>query len=130
MAWPQARPGSPCLRPWPGLRIRYCRLCAAQPGYACQGLRVDIQDQRTVLLASVPLDDTGREPLPEGTALALESGDELLRAPYDVGTLVAPGVRPIRFSLQELILGGCSPSAHWIVKSSCLDFCAKLSKFK
>ncbi len=37
------------------------------------------RDQRTILLASVPLDAHGWEPLPEGTALAICSGAEAAR---------------------------------------------------
>ena len=47
--------------------------------YACEGLKVHLGDQRTILLASVPLDAQGWEPLPEGTALAICSGAEANR---------------------------------------------------
>lgn len=63
----------------PGLQIKNCRVCAAEPEYACRGLKIDLEDQRTILVASVPLDDFGWEPLPEGTALALRDGGEVLR---------------------------------------------------
>ncbi len=63
----------------PGLQIKNCQHCAAQPEYACRGLKIGLQDQRTIVLASVPLDEVEWEPLPEGTALALRNGEEILR---------------------------------------------------
>ena len=63
----------------PGLQIKNCRLCAAQPEYECQGLKIDFRDQQTILVASVPLDDFGWEPLPGGTAIAIQRGKEMLR---------------------------------------------------
>ena len=63
----------------PGLQIKNCQNCAAEPDYACRGLRINIEDQRTALLASVPLDDFGWQPLPAGTALAVRDGEEVLR---------------------------------------------------
>lgn len=63
----------------PGLQIKNCQTCAAQPEFRCQGLRIGLHDQRTIMLASVPLDDVGWEPLPEGTVLALRNGEEILR---------------------------------------------------
>ena len=63
----------------PGLSIRNCAACQQGPEYACEGLKVHLGDQRTILLASVPLDAQGWEPLPEGTALAICSGAEAAR---------------------------------------------------
>ena len=41
------------------------------------GLKVELPDHQTVLLASVPLDDQGWEALQEGTVLALKDGEVL-----------------------------------------------------
>ncbi len=35
-----------------------------------------MSDQRTILFASVPLDETGWDPIPEGTAIAVRRGEE------------------------------------------------------
>ena len=63
----------------PGLSVRNCAACQQGPEYACQGLKIRLGDQSTMLLASVPLDSQGWEPLPEGTALAICSGAEVAR---------------------------------------------------
>ena len=42
---------------------------------ACKGMHLELGSQRTVLLASVPLDEYGWEPLPECTAVALQHGE-------------------------------------------------------
>ena len=63
----------------PGLSVRNCSVCQQGPEYACEGLKLHLGDQRTTLLASVPLDSHGWEPLPEGTALAISSGTEVGR---------------------------------------------------
>lgn len=64
----------------PGLHIKNCLHCAAGPDYSWPGLKVGLEDQRTLIVASVPLELEGWEPLAEGTALALRGGDELARA--------------------------------------------------
>lgn len=38
----------------------------------CSGLKVELPDHQTVLLASMPLDDQGWEPLDEGSIVALK----------------------------------------------------------
>ena len=58
----------------PGLNIKRCWACAAQNEVQCPGLDVKLHDQRTVLLASVPLDEEGWEPLGEGAVLAIKDG--------------------------------------------------------
>ncbi|WP_282607049.1 class II glutamine amidotransferase [Pelagibius sp. Alg239-R121] len=63
----------------PGLSLRNCVACQQGPEWACDGLRVGLGDQSTLLLASVPLDEYGWEALPEGTALAVRDGMEIAR---------------------------------------------------
>jgi len=63
----------------PGLSVRDCWACQQGPDYACEGLKVQLGHQRTMLLASVPLDAHGWEPLPEGAVLAIRAGDEIAR---------------------------------------------------
>ena len=63
----------------PGLSMRDCFSCQQGPEWACSGLKIGLQDQRTILFASVPLDDQGWEPLPEGTAIAVRGGQEVGR---------------------------------------------------
>ena len=72
----QGRPTPP--RP-PGLQIKDWSRAALEPDYGAPGLRVDVHDPQTIMLASVPLDGQGWEPLPEGTALAIGEGAELMR---------------------------------------------------
>ena len=61
----------------PGLHIKKCWQCAAQKQLTCPGLDVRGLDKQTVLLASVPLDENGWQPLDEGTVLALKDGEVL-----------------------------------------------------
>jgi len=61
----------------PSLHIKNCRGCAAQKEVSCPGLNVSLQDEQTILIASVPLDDDGWEPLDDGTILAIKSGKVL-----------------------------------------------------
>lgn len=61
----------------PGLHIKRCWTCTFQKEVSCPGLKVDLRDHQSVLLASVPLDDQGWEALDEGTVLALRDGDIL-----------------------------------------------------
>jgi len=61
----------------PGLNIKHSRICAAQSELRCPGLGVELGDRETVLLASVPLDAEGWEPLHEGAVLAIRGGEVL-----------------------------------------------------
>ena len=61
----------------PGLHIKKCWTCAAQQELHCRGLDVELKNQQTVLLASVPLDADGWEPLEEGAVLAIRDGTVL-----------------------------------------------------
>ena len=61
----------------PGLHIKRCWTCTSQKEITCPGLKVELPDHQTVLLASVPLDDQGWEELEEGTILALKDGKVL-----------------------------------------------------
>ena len=63
----------------PGLCQRSCNV--EGDGEAChfQGMDIGLGQQRTTLFASVPLEDEGWEPLPEGTSVAVRDGEELLR---------------------------------------------------
>lgn len=63
----------------PGLQIKDWRRVRVEHDYAPQGLRVDVHVPETIMLASVPLDSAGWEPLPEGTALAIRDGAEVMR---------------------------------------------------
>jgi len=49
------------------------------PEWACEGLKIGLPDQQTILFASVPLDEQGWEPVPEGTAIAARQGREIGR---------------------------------------------------
>jgi len=64
----------------PGLHIRDCTVCEPVEAYESRGLRVKLTDQRTVMFASVPLDESDWEPLAEGTAIAVQNGVERRRA--------------------------------------------------
>ena len=61
----------------PGLQILQCRSCSAGPEVHSPGLDVTMHDPHTTLVASVPLDDQGWRPLPEGAVLAIRNGDVL-----------------------------------------------------
>ena len=63
----------------PGLHMKNCLQCAAAPDYDCKGLHIQQHEPHSVLFASVPLDDVGWEPLPEGTALVVKDGVEVAR---------------------------------------------------
>ncbi len=58
----------------PGMHIKKCWTCTYQKEVSCPGLKIDLPDQQTVLVASVPLDDEAWEALDEGTVLALKDG--------------------------------------------------------
>jgi len=61
----------------PGLHIKRCWICTLSEEVTCPGLRVELPDRQTVMLASVPLDDQGWEVLEEGTVVALKNGEVL-----------------------------------------------------
>lgn len=63
----------------PGLSIRSCRVCQQGPDYSCKGLNLNLGHQNTILVASVPLDEQGWEPLPEAVAIAIQEGEEVAR---------------------------------------------------
>ena len=63
----------------PGLSMRNCVACQTGPDFVCEGLSLGLADQRTTLFASVPLDEVGWEPLPEGVAIAVRDGEEFAR---------------------------------------------------
>lgn len=63
----------------PGLSIRNCAACQQGPEYVREGLKIHLTAPHATLLASVPLDDHGWEPLSEGTALAVSGGTEVAR---------------------------------------------------
>ena len=63
----------------PGLSMRDCLACQTGPEYVRDGLKVGLTDQHSILFASVPLDEQGWTPLPEGTAIAVENGVEMQR---------------------------------------------------
>jgi predicted glutamine amidotransferase len=63
----------------PGLQIKNCSTCAAGPEITCNGLDIKHAANRTILIASVPLDEADWEPLPEGVLLVLKRGEEIRR---------------------------------------------------
>lgn len=63
----------------PGLCMRNNMVCTPSPELSYNGLHVGLNCAETVLLASVPLEKEGWEPLKEGTVLAIRSGKELAR---------------------------------------------------
>lgn len=64
----------------PGLHIRHFAAEPERKSWSSRGARIDRLHSETVLLASVPLNDEGWEPLAEGEALALREGRVLFRA--------------------------------------------------
>ncbi len=63
----------------PGLHIKRCWTGTPHEAVTCPGLKVELPDNQTVLLASVPLDNQGWEELEEGTILALKDGEVLTK---------------------------------------------------
>lgn len=63
----------------PGLSLRNCVACQQGPEWHVEGCQIALGDQRSTLVASVPLDETGWDPVPEGTAIALQNGQEVAR---------------------------------------------------
>ena len=61
----------------PGLQIKQCMDCAGQREINCHGLDLELGDQQTVLVASVPLDEEGWRPLDEGAVVAIKNGEVL-----------------------------------------------------
>ena len=59
----------------PGLSIRNCLTCQeGEEDWQCEGLDIKLGDQKTVLLASVPLGSSGWHPLAESTVVAIHKG--------------------------------------------------------
>lgn len=63
----------------PGLSILNCNTGGQETDFSCKGLSLKLKHPHTILVASVPLDDSGWEPLPEGVALAICAGAEVGR---------------------------------------------------
>lgn len=63
----------------PGLCIRNCVACQQVPEWDVEGCNIKLGNQKSILFASVPLDDEGWEPLPEQTAIAVSKGEEIGR---------------------------------------------------
>lgn len=63
----------------PGLSIRNCIACQQGPEWSVEGCNIKMGKQKTLLFASVPLDEEGWEPLSEGTAIAVSDGVEIGR---------------------------------------------------
>jgi len=61
----------------PGLSIRDGKICDLGTRWSCDGLEVGGDCQETILIASVPLDEDGWEPLPETTAIIVREGQVL-----------------------------------------------------
>lgn len=66
----------------PGLNVRHFGPESEDAPWNCAGAAIHHLPESTVLLASVPLNEEGWTPLPEGYALALRDG----RVLYEVGT--------------------------------------------
>lgn len=64
----------------PGLQLKDWRRLGGDGEVHEHGVTVSLHDPHTIMLASVPLDAHGWEPLPEGTALVIRDGGELMRA--------------------------------------------------
>ncbi len=63
----------------PGLCQRSCSPEGDGELWHCSGMDIGLGARRTTLFASVPLEEEGWEPLPEGTLVAVRDGEELLR---------------------------------------------------
>ena len=63
----------------PGLHLRHFAVEPGRDSWSSRGARIDRLHRDTVLLASVPLNEEGWEPLDEGEALALRDGRILFR---------------------------------------------------
>lgn len=63
----------------PGLCRRICSPGGDGHAWHCQGMDIGLAGPRTTLFASVPLEDEGWEPLPEGTLVVARDGEELMR---------------------------------------------------
>ena len=63
----------------PGLSQRSCTPEGDGETWRCAGMEIGLGARQTTLFASVPLDEEGWEPLPEGTLVAVRDGQEVLR---------------------------------------------------
>lgn len=63
----------------PGLHIRHCAKANDSGSWRTDGAEIATLDPQTVLVASVPLNDSGWEELPECCALVLKDGEVVLR---------------------------------------------------
>ncbi|MEP3276314.1 MAG: class II glutamine amidotransferase [Stappiaceae bacterium] len=63
----------------PGLSIRNCLICDEKDEWKVDGCHVQMGDRKTMLLASVPLDQQGWDPIEEGAVLAVRGGEEIAR---------------------------------------------------
>ncbi len=63
----------------PGLSIRNCVACQQGPEWEVEGCKITMGDQKSILFASVPLDEEGWESLPEQVAIAVSQGEEVGR---------------------------------------------------
>ena len=63
----------------PGLSMRNCVACQQGPEWEVDGCHISIGKQKSILFASVPLDEIGWEALPEGAAIAVQNGVEVGR---------------------------------------------------
>jgi len=61
----------------PGLQVRHFAQEPKREDWRAAGARIVDPPRRTILLASVPLNDEGWEPLPEGFAMAIRDGELL-----------------------------------------------------
>ena len=64
----------------PGLHLRHFAIEPDRDAWTSRGARIENLHEETVLLASVPLNETGWEPLAEGTVLALRDGAVLYQS--------------------------------------------------
>lgn len=63
----------------PGLQMKKTVAGETPETMQMEGIDIDTHRDRAVLLASVPLDDDGWEPLPENTVIAIRDGREVAR---------------------------------------------------
>ncbi len=63
----------------PGLHVRFCMKTGEEGRWSASGADIKDLDPETILFASVPLNETGWEPLPEGCAFLVKHGREIKR---------------------------------------------------
>jgi len=63
----------------PGLSMRNCVACQQGPEWGVEGCHINMGHQKSILFASVPLDETGWEGIPEKTVIAVQNGVEVGR---------------------------------------------------